>query len=597
MPGLQVLSAPSNQPTLNAVVQPVQQPSLAPRVLPAPQNQPSLATRVQSQPAGQPSLNPVVQSQPQAQSDITTIGTADAQQPFTPKLSVDEFAQLIKQKYPQYADQDNGTLVKAILDKHPEYTDRVYIPISAVQDKHPGIVQSLIQGVVKPFARVGVTIAGGAAAAYEGAGALGDYIAGDQAGGQQHAKKAADILDAGKTGADLGYLGKTKAITKPGLDAAGVGAEIAANFIGGEGAVGAGESLLKGSLKTAIKTGIKEGATAGAVAGFGGGLQKDKVTVKSLAEDTAIGGATGAVVGGAAAGIPAAGVEAVRFVKGVKNFISPDVEVALTKAIKPASRNFGFKDALQTAIPDIYSTAQQHGIELNSVESLGTAINQAKKGVWQEYQGLLGPNAKATIDGGPIADKMLSAIDKRFRLQNPGAAEAIEKVADTYRRQIPLSEAEDFLQSANNDLNGYYAKNKVGQKVALGDPEKAYVVHEAEGLRAALYSKLDELTGKSAAAIKQRYGALSNIETDVAKRINVAARQNPDSLAEQIGMAQGIASIGKSVLNRNFGDAVSGGAQIAASHYFKNKNTSDALVETAFRKFAKSLKKFPSLKR
>src|SRR5690348_965413 len=66
MAGLQVLSAPTNQPTLNPKVQsaPVQ-PTIAPRVTAAPQ-QPVLAPRVVSQPQ-QPTLSPMVQSQPQGQ--------------------------------------------------------------------------------------------------------------------------------------------------------------------------------------------------------------------------------------------------------------------------------------------------------------------------------------------------------------------------------------------------------------------------------------------------------------------------------------------------------------------------------------------------
>lgn len=63
---LQVLSAPTNQPTLNPRVQsaPVQ-PTIAPRVVSAPQ-QPVLAPKIVTQPQ-QPTLAPRVQSQPQGQ--------------------------------------------------------------------------------------------------------------------------------------------------------------------------------------------------------------------------------------------------------------------------------------------------------------------------------------------------------------------------------------------------------------------------------------------------------------------------------------------------------------------------------------------------
>jgi len=40
-------------------------------------------------------------------------------------LSVDDFAALVKQKYPVYADMDNGALTQAIIAKHPEYASQV----------------------------------------------------------------------------------------------------------------------------------------------------------------------------------------------------------------------------------------------------------------------------------------------------------------------------------------------------------------------------------------------------------------------------------------------------------------------------------------
>lgn len=109
---LQVLSAPQNQPSLNPKVQPVSQPAFSPRV---------------TTPT-QPAFNSQVQSRPRTIGHISTIGTADYQQPYTQKLSLDEFAQTIKQKYPEYADRDNTVLAQAMLAKYPQYQNRVFIP-------------------------------------------------------------------------------------------------------------------------------------------------------------------------------------------------------------------------------------------------------------------------------------------------------------------------------------------------------------------------------------------------------------------------------------------------------------------------------------
>lgn len=41
------------------------------------------------------------------------------------KLTIEQFAQKVKAKYPQYKDVDDSVLVDKIIAKHPEYKDRV----------------------------------------------------------------------------------------------------------------------------------------------------------------------------------------------------------------------------------------------------------------------------------------------------------------------------------------------------------------------------------------------------------------------------------------------------------------------------------------
>lgn len=143
MAQLQVLNAPTNQPVLNPVVQPTPvQPVLSPKVVTKPV-QPVLSPTIVTKPI-QPTLTPKVQTQPQGFGKITTVGTATEQQPFKPKLSIDEFAQTIKQKYPQYTDKDNAALVKAIVAKYPEYADKVNIPTVT---KTPSFGENVVSGI------------------------------------------------------------------------------------------------------------------------------------------------------------------------------------------------------------------------------------------------------------------------------------------------------------------------------------------------------------------------------------------------------------------------------------------------------------------
>ena len=142
----------------------------------------------------------------------------------------------------------------------------------------------------------------------------------------------------------------------------------------------------------------------------------------------------------------------------VQSAVKIDPHEALTKAIKPGTNNQGWDVALDRAIPQIADTAKQTGTPVTDLDSLASTVTAAKKNLWQKYQGMLGPNANATIDGNQVADAMKGAVDARYRAQHPEAAEALDKVADTYRRPLSLQDAEDYLQSANGELHAYYAK-------------------------------------------------------------------------------------------------------------------------------------------
>jgi hypothetical protein len=85
------------------------------------------------------------------------------------------------------------------------------------------------------------------------------------------------------------------------------------------------------------------------------------------------------------------------------------------------------------------------------------------------------------------------------------------------------------MQDVNNELASYYAKHKVNQRVASRDSATGNVVAEGNALRNALTSKLSELTGQDAAAIRKRYGALTTLEDVIQRRQNVFERQQPDS--------------------------------------------------------------------
>ncbi|HXL23839.1 MAG TPA: hypothetical protein VOA78_15355 [Candidatus Dormibacteraeota bacterium] len=274
-------------------------------------------------------------------------------------------------------------------------------------------------------------------------------------------------------------------------------------------------------------------------------------------------------------------------VLGVKD---PPPNQLLTKAVKPLASNTGWDSAIAKAAPDMKAAEVQLGHQITGVDDALTAVSIAKKGIWQQYADKLSaaqkamPNAPSmsTIDGNEIADAMIGSIDQRTALQNPDLVERIQKIADTYRRPMQLQEAEDFLQSANNDLHSYYAKNKVGRQVAAKDPATGYVVAEADQLRDSLYSTLDNLTGPGAADLKGRYGALSNVENELLRRKNVSARQQPDSMAEQLSMARAYGKIAVGVARMSPSSLLEGTQSLAAAKWLKTRGLTDSMITRAF---------------
>ena len=468
-----------------------------------------------------------------------------------------------------------------------------------VQDNNqeePGFFQGLVQGAAKPFAKIGVTAAK-LTGAVAGLGKAGFQAA---TGHRDDAVKTInDINENANKPVDLGYLGKVRAM---GFDdngekldtidqikqAAGTGAEIGSYFVGG-GAVKEGiKDFAKAGIGQVVKQGLKEGAMIGGTGAAGSEAAKKESTLGSIAEQGLIGTVLGGTTGAAT---PFLAKTAQGAYSGVKNIVNPEIESALTRAIKPGKNNVGFSDHLKLAVPEISDTLKMKGVDpaKMTINDLKDAVLDTKKRIWDAYEKVKSPNSHAQIDTTPIADKMKSTITPRFREQNPGLAQKIETAADTYNgRELSVGEIENRLQEANGELHSYYAKNKVSQQVAKTDPEIAHVVNEAEGLRELLYSKLDELSGGKSADIKKLYGALTNIGNEVEGRAQVYNRQAPASLQETLNYPWAVAKGLGSVVRGDPLGAAESLTQIGISKAMKEGNSTDGLIQKAFTKAAKN---------
>ena len=347
------------------------------------------------------------------------------------------------------------------------------------------------------------------------------------------------------------------------------------------------------ALASAGVAGVQSGGDSGAmtVAGAGGAVLPFVGAALRGARSVVSKGAAGAKDGGIGGAIAA-----------VARKVAPlSAKGALTQGLKPRASLMRWDESLDRAIPEIDDAAQRVlGRKPETLVDTHTAATAAKRRVWSELQQVRGTAQGFAVDGSPIADAMVRSIPKKLRLENPTAAQSLEQAANAYRKPFPLDEMEQLLKETNADMDGFYAKYPQAQRKAmLADPEWARLDAQAKAMRLSIDGTLDRAVdgaGNSAKELRRRYGALMDVESAIERRVNVAARQQPQSLAEQIAEANGVADraagayrIGRGVMTGSMGDVISGGADIVrgqvrreTAKFLKEQQTTDALIKRAF---------------
>lgn len=269
------------------------------------------------------------------------------------------------------------------------------------------------------------------------------------------------------------------------------------------------------------------------------------------------------------------------------------------RAIKPAATRLDFGKHLEAAMPDIKAAAVK---DIESVDDTLAAVQAAKKanrGAYDQYRGPAN-QAGTLVDMSAVADAMDASVPDKLLFEanrgyGPAQAElaALKARNNAYRTKVPLSEAESLLRGANAELDAFYAKYPRQQWRGLEtNPESAATFAKAAAARKAIYNALDAEGGGAAARnLQNRYGSLLEVEQQLHRRKNVASRQQPQSLAQQLGKAQAVGKLGKAALKVATGDGA--GALLeagealgvkAASDWLKEQQTTDAMLKRAFAK-------------
>jgi len=304
------------------------------------------------------------------------------------------------------------------------------------------------------------------------------------------------------------------------------------------------------------------GGTQGAVKGeaHGDALQE--------AEGGAIGGAVGGAVGGGLnaviAGKPSQTLLKVLGLGG----LTP-VE-ALTKAGRPSTaEGERYASALQKALPLIKEFPKD---QIKSVGDFEDMLHDRANGLWVDtIKPQVDRHASEMLDTIPIRDQVQNSVTRSMKKYFPEEAADIERQAANFGSPISLSEANEDLQAFNAKLQKYYkAAPEARAAILKTDGDVTGLQSAADGLRDAIYSKLEELGEQNPRELRQQYGALKDLERVFGKRATVADRQAPLNLSQVFGTMEAAGAL----LSGHPLAAVAG----AAPWVVKARGSSDSLI-------------------
>lgn len=484
-----------------------------------------------------------------------------------------------RQKYPQYNDMSDIQLAESLYKKHPEYSDilqKTYVENE--QQKSNVEPSTLYREVVSPLLSAASTATTGGFLK-EGLGAISPEAKASMFP-EQKTIPGKILRGAAELGATV--LGAPARIVGSGV---GLASKIAPK------AIIPLSKVAQASLGQKVATGAVSGALGGA------SLASENIDPIKQAEQIA----SGAVLGTA---IP---VVAQKFIKPtteeISKKISSTIKEGVQKAIRPSVVGKGtakqqdayFKKA-ESAIIDVLDNKENLelidkngdlivGKNPESIKEALDAVSQTKENIFDTYSPMIkqASDAGAVIDGNSIARKLKEFSSKEnIQLSNPNLAKYAEDVATRWEgKSIPLDVAEQTAKDFNAMLKQKYQQGKISG----ADISSAHVDDMVVRM---LRNEISDKAGVG--DLKKRYGALAELENDIAKRAIVSGRQNKVGLVESMASLESGADIAGAVAMSAFtgnpmwmGLAVRGIGAKAAGSIIKNVNRPDANISRMFK--------------
>lgn len=287
--------------------------------------------------------------------------------------------------------------------------------------------------------------------------------------------------------------------------------------------------------------------------------------------------------------------------------VSTAVKEGVNKAIRPSVTGKGtatqqdvYYSKAESAVKDIIENKDNleivdaagnivTGRSPKSLSEMLQAVGQTKENIFNRYAPMIESASQqgAKVDGKAIADKLRAfAAQEDVQMANPELGKYATDVASRWEdKVIPLTTAENVAKRFNAMLKQKYQQGKItGADVSSAHVDDMVVRH----LR-------NEIADKAGVAdLKARYGALAGLESDLAKRVIVAGRQNPVGLVESMANMQSGADIAGGVAlsmatgnPAYMGFALRGIGAKAVGNFIKSANSPDVNIARMFSKIEK----------
>lgn len=217
-----------------------------------------------------------------------------------------------------------------------------------------------------------------------------------------------------------------------------------------------------------------------------------------------------------------------------------------------------------------------------NVSQFSDAISQEKGNIYAKYNDLAKQAGEKgiTVDAKAVAKELDSVVNsKSLKITNPKAITYAKTIQKTLNGEgtIDPKTAQEVIQNYNAELKAYYRNPTPG--LASNVQIDALIANK---FREALDKGITGATGEQYQSLKNEYGALSSIESDVAKAAQRVAKQNNVGFSSNLSNIASGAELVRGLVTMNPADIAISGTIKGIQLYTKYLNNPDVNISKMF---------------